>query len=285
MTNSLSKYNVGLLFLLITILSADVSHVIVFTDGTTQIGLIDSMTIDSLYYENYDTQADQTISLKNVYFIYNDFQRIFYTSPSFHYRLDLLEERGGHLVTNSLDSLHYARVRFDRQMIRPVAYLYTETDSLIPVEFLSIHHIRSALSIMEASVRKGFYSSLGVFATATLFEILTGWIDATKDMPFISMDSFLQLAVTTKNEGLDIAPKFTPVSINQTGTQYSSMNILIPLSTMGWMAYDLYFDKRTHYFVPDNRIERFPRSMYYFTLRRWINKYWTEAKQSVIPEK
>ncbi len=285
MIRSHSTINLIFFFFLINILFADVSHVIVFTDGSTQVSLIDSITTDSLFYQNYDTQDYQTISLKNVYFIYNDFQRLFYTSPSFHRRLDLLEERGGHLVTNLRDTLYYNRIRFDRQMIRPVAYLYTETDSLISVEFLSIHHIRSDLSIMETSVRKGFYSSLGVFATATLFDILTGWIDATKNAPLLSMDSFLHLAATTKNEGLDIAPKFTPISIDKTGTQYSSMNLLIPLSTMGWMAYDLYFDRRTHYFVPEKRTEQFPRSMNHFTLRNWVKEYWMEAKQNINLQK
>ncbi len=271
-----------LLVLCMNLLHADVSHVIVFTDGSTTVGLIDSMSTDSIHFRNYDSNKLDRISLKNIYFIYNDFQRLFYVSPFLNHRLDLLEERGGYLITNESDTISYHRVQFDRQMIRPMAYLYTETDSLIPVEFLSIHHIRSDLSVMENSVRNGFYSSLALFTTATVIEILSGWLNETKGESRFSMSSVKAFGASAKDESFDLVPKFKLLSIHKTGTQYSTINFTIPAATMGWMVYDLYFDRRTHYFTPFDRTDRFPRKMTYYTLKTWI-KYQTDQLKQYLP--
>lgn len=259
-----------ILILSANLLFADVSHVIVFTDGSTTVGLIDTLSTDSIYFTNYDSNERDSCSLNKVYIIYNDFQRVFYVSSFLNHRLDLLEERGGYLVTNKQDTLSYARIRFDRQMIRPMAYLYTDTDSLISVDFLSIHHIRSDLSVMENSVRNGFYSSLTFFATVTVYDIFSTWLDQTKGDPRLSMKSMLVFANTAKDESFDLTPRFTPLFLKKTGPQYSTMNFVIPFSTMAWMGYDLYFDRRTHYFTPSDRSDRFPRDMTYFTLKSWV---------------
>ncbi len=278
----------NLSFLLIftfNLAQADVSHVIIFKDGSTKVTLIDSISADSIHYKDYDTNTFHRVSLNKVYFVYNDFQRIFYTSPSLHRRLTELEERGGYLVTHEEDTLHYHRIRFDRQMIRPMTYLYTKTDSLIPVEFLNVHFVRSDLSVMEKSVRKGFYSSLALFVSASFLEIISGWNAKTKNDPIFSMNSLLKFAAVAKDETLDLMPKITPFSIKKTGTQYSTMNLVVPISTMGWMVYDLYYDRRTHYIVPTDRMIQFPRSMGHLSLKIKIINQFNRIKSFITPNR
>ena len=65
-------------------LFADVNHVIVYTNGLTDIGLIDSLTADSVYFHDFDIKKYRAEPLKKVYFIYNDFQKLFYKRRFFN---------------------------------------------------------------------------------------------------------------------------------------------------------------------------------------------------------
>ena len=55
-----------IVFALKTTAIADVSHVIVYTNGITELGLIDSLTADSVYYFDFDEEKHNVIPLKKV---------------------------------------------------------------------------------------------------------------------------------------------------------------------------------------------------------------------------
>ena len=61
-------------------------------DGTSAVGLIDSMNTESVFI-TAESAAEQTIyPLKDIYYIYNSFGKLYYISPNYKDRLNLIEE-------------------------------------------------------------------------------------------------------------------------------------------------------------------------------------------------
>jgi len=87
------------LLLFLTFSKAEVKDVIVFFDGSTGIALVDSIEFDSLKYIDHDSGDTLRIAKKEAYFVYNDFGRMFYYSPSSYLRMEFLEEYGGYIRT------------------------------------------------------------------------------------------------------------------------------------------------------------------------------------------
>jgi len=264
----------GVLLLMLfagTGLAEDVRHVVVFTDGSTVIGLIDSLSEDSVYYYDFDTRQKSTLALKKVYYIYNDFNKLFYRSPSLLSHLDFLEERSGFVKTVDGRVYPYNRIKFDRHMRDPKVYLDPTTDSIRVLNLLDIYSVSASHSVMELSVRKGFYSSLGLFVLGTTMEILN---DFRKNYPRGQpVGAALRLlGAEIWDEGNDLLPKAGFAGLRETGVTYQSLTFFVPLTTVGWMVYDFIFDKRTQYIRPRERSAKFPRDMYVFSVRRWLKE-------------
>lgn len=239
--------------LLPLLLRADVQHIVVFTDGATLITRLDSIATDSAYYTPPQPGARQVLDLEKIYYIYNDFGKVFYFSRSFRERLGRLEEQGGVFITFQGDTLSYDRIHFEPTLDNPRAFLYTtgrEYPRIVPL--LDCIIIRMDATVMENSVRKGVWSSLGLI---TLNTALQGLVNAKKMLP-------------------------------NTGPQYQSVTLLFPLANLGWMAYDLFTDQRTHYFRPRHQADRYPRNMYLFSIPYWLkrklNPYWEPVRDSRI---
>ena len=96
-----------LLLLLPSLGTAKVSNIVVFFDGSTAITLIDSIEFDSLKYIDRDSGDTLRIAKKKAYFIYNDFGRMFYYSPSSYIRMEFLEEYGGFVRMVNGDTIYY----------------------------------------------------------------------------------------------------------------------------------------------------------------------------------
>ena len=128
--NKQLKFWLLLSILLPALGKAEVKDVIVFFDGSSAIALVDSIEFDSLKYIDRDTGDTLRIAKKEAYFVYNDFGRMFYYSPSSYLRMDFLEEYGGYIRTVHEDTLFYDRIYFDRKMIRPQVALYQENEDL-----------------------------------------------------------------------------------------------------------------------------------------------------------
>ena len=108
--NKQLKFWLLLSILLPALVKAEVKDVIVFFDGSTAIALVDSIEFDSLKYIDRDTGDTLRIAKKEAYFVYNDFGRMFYYSPSSYLRMDFLEEYGGYIRTVHEDTLFYDRI-------------------------------------------------------------------------------------------------------------------------------------------------------------------------------
>ncbi len=66
------------------------------------------------------------------------------------------------------------------------------------------------------------------------------------------------------------------------GKTYQAMNLAVPLTTMGWMIYDLCKDTRTQFFCPVERDQHFPRNMYIFSFKIWTKNMRENIKRSVF---
>ena len=66
----------------------DVNHMFVQYNGLTTKCIIDSIDNNLLYFIPEDSVDQKTISLKDVYYAYNDFDRVFYYSWSFNENLN-----------------------------------------------------------------------------------------------------------------------------------------------------------------------------------------------------
>ena len=248
-----------LLLLFPSLGKAEVSNIIVFFDGSTAITLIDSVEFDSLKYIDRDSGDTLRIAKKKAYFVYNDFGRMFYYSPSSYLRMNFLEEYGGFVRMVDGNTIFYDQILFDKKMIRPHVALYQEGDDLpfTKVPFQDIHFVRADGSVLRKSVRNGFYTSIGSFTVSMLLQI------------YSKFNASGQLIKAVVNGVNTIMPGFPP---EKTGSQYHSLTFFTPAATMAWMMIDLIFDRRTQYFRPLDREKEYPRSMYKFSIKVIFNR-------------
>ena len=257
--NKPQQFWVILLLLLPSLGKAEVSNIVVFFDGSTAITLIDSIEFDSLKYIDRDSGDTLRIAKKKAYFVYNDFGRMFYYSPSSYLRMKFLEEYGGFVRMVNGNTIFYDQILFDKKMIRPHVALYQEGDDLpfTKVPFQDIHFVRADGSVLRKSVRNGFYTSIGSFTVSMLLQIYS---------KFSATGQLIKALVNGVNT---IMPGFPP---EKTGSQYHSLTFFTPAATMAWMMIDLIFDRRTQYFRPLERQKEYPRSMYKFSIKVIFNR-------------
>ena len=255
-----------LLLLLPSLGKAEVSNIVVFFDGSTAITLIDSIEFDSLKYIDRDSGDTLRIAKKKAYFVYNDFGRMFYYSPSSYLRMKFLEEYGGFVRMVNGNTIFYDQILFDKKMIRPHVALYQEGDDLpfTKVPFQDIHFVRADGSVLRKSVRNGFYTSIGSFTVSMLLQI------------YSKFNASGQLIKAVINGVNTIMPGFPP---EKTGSQYHSLTFFTPAATMAWMMIDLIFDRRTQYFRPLEREKEYPRSMYKFSIKVIFNRQIEKIQQ------
>ena len=247
------------LLLLPSLGTAEVRNIVVFFDGSTAITLIDSIEFDSLKYIDRDSGDTLGIAKKKAYFVYNDFGRMFYYSPSSYLRMEFLEEYGGFVRMVNGDTIYYDQIIFDKKMIWPYVALYQEGNVLpfTKVPFQDIHFVRADGSVLRKSVRNGFYTSIGSFTVNMLLQIYSEY----------SKSGLLIKAMV--NGVNNIMPGFPP---EKTGAQYHSLTFFTPAATVAWMIFDIIFDRRTQYFRPLEREKIYPRSMYKFSINVIINR-------------
>ena len=257
--NKPQQFWVILLLLIPSLGKAEVSNIVVFFDGSTAITLIDSIEFDSLKYIDRDSGDTLRIAKKKAYFVYNDFGRMFYYSPSSYLRMKFLEEYGGFVRMVNGNTIFYDQILFDKKMIRPHVALYQEGDDLpfTKVPFQDIHFVRADGSVLRKSVRNGFYTSIGSFTVSMLLQMYS---------KFSATGQIIKALVNGVNT---IMPGFPP---EKTGSQYHSLTFFTPAATMTWMMIDLIFDRRTQYFRPLERQKEYPRSMYKFSIKVIFNR-------------
>ena len=250
--------------------STDVNHVIIKLNGNAYSTLIDSMNSRMIYHTDPETGKSSTIPLKDVYMVFNDFNRLFYISPSFIDRIAYLEDWGGTLETLDGRVYNYSEIRFNKTMTRPEFYLVLESDSARGISLFDVYKIKADKSANELAVKKGFKTSIMLFAAGTTIDIFRYYLK-NKDSGIASLRTFQQLGKGAVVHTTDLLPGYNFLGMNRTGVTYQSVVFGIPAFTMGWMVYDTVVDRRASYFIPHSGVQKFPRNMYFFNLSRIYN--------------
>ena len=254
----------------------DVKHIVMNLDGTSIVGLIDSMNTESVFIAPEDRSEQQSILLNDVYYIYNSLGKLYFISPNYKDRLGLIEERSGFLITVEGDTLYYTAIEIDRRMDEPFVYLATSESELgYKLSLFDVHLIRIDASYMENSVRRGAITGVCLVLTGLSLQTLSNYSDGVpSDATFGTKLYSLGIAL-----GQTIS-NFLP--LNPPGTQFHSVTLIFPLSSIGWMVYDYIYDKRTHYFRPLIREDSFPHSMYWFNPWRTVKNKISEKMEPLI---
>ena len=233
----------------------DVMHMMVKYDGETVIGYIDTIGFQYVRYTPRDSIEFDSMFIQEIYYIYNDFGRTFHYSWSFEQNIEKMENRTGFLYTLRGDTLEFFDIKFNQDMINPEVYINTGINRTELIPLLEVEKIVTDYSIMEYSIKKGFYYSFFSFLIASTMEIMFKWDDSRRSAPQV-WDQYN-----------DLLPKMSMVGMNETGVTYESVSFLIPISVFSSMFYDIWQNKNTFYFTPVWEENKFGRSMYVFSLK------------------
>ena len=77
------------------VLDTDVSHVIIDHKGNSIVAIVDSIDLDNVYYKLKSNNEPGKMDINKVYYIYNDFDRIFHYDWSYYENLRRITNRTG----------------------------------------------------------------------------------------------------------------------------------------------------------------------------------------------
>jgi len=230
--------------------SINIRHIIVDLNGNANTVAADSFARDSVYYTNFDNLTQDSSDLDKVYFIYNDYGVIIHQSRSMKDRMKELQRRDGYLIFHNGDTLHFDNIFFEAVLNNPEVATFHQKDSTIHTVYHSlfdIYKVKTGPSYVENSVKKGFCNGVYTIGGLVTFQVL-------------NKKSFSPV--------VDILPDINPPIKGNYGTVIT----IIPLFTLGRIAYDWYKDKRSNYFVPKHENEPFPGNMFVFSFSEWVWK-------------
>jgi len=245
----------------------DVKHMIVEYNGATTEGFVDSIGYQFLYFVPKDSVDMDSMALKDIYYAYNDFNRVFHYSWSLEENVRRMEHRTGTLFTIQGDTLEFIDIQFNKDMINPEILIKTGVDRSEFVSLLQVEKIETDFSIMTYSVRRGFFYSFYSFLLASTFDIKRNWDKERRAVPQI-WDQYN-----------DLFPMISIIGMKETGVTYESFTSLIPLSVLASMAYDVVRDKNKFYFTPVYEKRKFGRNMYVFSLKHILH---TQTKKLIF---
>ena len=208
----------------------NIRFVIVDLDGYAKTVIVDSMIVDSIYFTDVDNLESRMIQKDKTYFIYNDYGVFIYQSRSFKDRINEVQKRDGFIIFQNNDTLQFDNIYFENEMNNPQVATFHLTDSTINTKYHSIfdiYKVKTGPSYVGNSVEKGFWNGVYTIGAIVTFQMIT-----TKSFKPI----------------IELLPDMTPPIDGNYGTAIT----IIPLFTLGRIAYDWYKDKRSNYFIPIN---------------------------------
>ena len=250
----------------ITVLSADsldtdVNHVIIDHRGNSITAIIDSIDLDRVYYKNKIDNEPSQIDIRKVYFIYNEYDRIYHYDWSYYENLRRITNRTGKIITLDNDSISFNNIEFSSNRIFPEILVHGTNDTSFYMKSLDVYKIQTDYSILHYAAERGFWYSFSSF-------ILSAAID-TK----IKWDKDRRFAPQVWDQYNDLLPAINILDRKPTGVTYASVSYIIPLSVLGSMLWDIYKDKRSFYFHPLEKDTPYPRTMYVFSPKHIIESF------------
>jgi len=265
---SIFLFSVSLLFSDAT--RIDRSHLIVTYDGATIPCMVDSFTVDYAYFIPKDSVDTDSMHLKDIYFIYNDFDRMFFQSWSFDENLRRMNNRSGMIHTLSGDSIPFTKIEFNANLINPEVFINQGNDNSNFMPMLSIRKIETDFSIMEYAVKRGFNYSITTIFFINVLKMRLQWDKGRRFIPQ-TWDTFN-----------DVLPQASLIGLPERGVTYETVVIGIPLFILGNMAYDYWMQKNQFYFSPIYEETQFGRNMYVFSFKNIIRTYSKIAYHKLI---
>ena len=242
-------------------LDTDVNHVIVDHKGNSITAIIDSIDLDRVYYKNKIDNEPSQIDIRKVYFIYNEYDRIYHYDWSYYENLRRITNRTGKIITLDNDSISFNNIEFSSNRIFPEILVHGTNDTSFYMKSLDVYKIQTDYSILHYAAERGFWYSFSSF-------ILSAAID-TK----IKWDKDRRFSPQVWDQYNDLLPAINILNRKPTGVTYASVSYIIPLSVLGSMLWDIYKDKRSFYFHPLEKDTPYPRTMYVFSPKHIVESF------------
>lgn len=251
----------SLAFLSADSLDTDVNHVIVDHKGNTIIAIIDSIDLDRVYYKSKNNSETSTMDIDKVYFIYNDYDRIYHYDWSYYENLRRITNRTGKIITLDNDSISFNNIEFSANRIFPEILVHGTNDTSFYMPALDVYKIQTDYSIMHYAAERGFWYSFSSFILSAALETRQKWDKSRRFSPQV-WDQYN-----------DLLPAINFLNRKPTGVTYASVSYIIPLSVIGSMVWDIYKDKRSFYFHPLEKDTQYPRTMYVFSPKHIVESF------------
>ena len=242
-------------------LDTDVNHVIVDHKGNTIIAIIDSIDLDRVYYKSKNNSETSTMDIDKVYFIYNDYDRIYHYDWSYYENLRRITNRTGKIITLDNDSISFNNIEFSANRIFPEILVHGTNDTSFYMPALDVYKIQTDYSIMHYAAERGFWYSFSSFILSAAIETRQNWDNSRRFSPQV-WDHYN-----------DLLPAINFLDRKPTGVTYASVSYIIPLSVVGSMLWDIYKDKRSFYFHPLEKDTQYPRTMYVFSPKHIVESF------------
>ena len=251
----------SLAFLSADSLDTDVNHVIVDHKGNTIIAIIDSIDLDRVYYKSKNNSETSTMDIDKVYFIYNDYDRIYHYDWSYYENLRRITNRTGKIITLDNDSISFNNIEFSANRIFPEILVHGTNDTSFYMPALDVYKIQTDYSIMHYAAERGFWYSFSSFILSAAIETRQKW------------DKNRRFSPQVWDQYNDLLPAINFLDRKPTGVTYASVSYIIPLSVVGSMLWDIYKDKRSFYFHPLEKDTQYPRTMYVFSPKHIVESF------------
>ena len=261
MKRILEIFILSLAFLSADSLDTDVNHVIVDHKGNTIIAIIDSIDLDRVYYKSKNNSETSTMDIDKVYFIYNDYDRIYHYDWSYYENLRRITNRTGKIITLDNDSISFNNIEFSANRIFPEILVHGTNDTSFYMPALDVYKIQTDYSIMHYAAERGFWYSFSSFILSAAIETRQKWDKSRRFSPQV-WDQYN-----------DLLPAINFLNRKPTGVTYASVSYIIPLSVVGSMLWDIYKDKRSFYFHPLEKDTQYPRTMYVFSPKHIVESF------------
>ena len=242
-------------------LDTDVNHVIIDHKGNSVIALIDSIDLDRVYYKKKNSAENSTMDIDKVYFIYNDYDRIYHYDWSYYENLRRIRNRTGEIITLKNDSISFKDIEFSSNRIFPEVLVHGTNDTSFYMPALDVYKIQTDYSIMQYAVERGFWYSFTTFILSAALDTRLKWDKSRRFSPQV-WDQYN-----------DLLPALNIIGAKTTGVTYASVSYIIPISVVGSMLWDIWKDKRSFYFHPLEKNKPYPRTMYVFSPKHIIESF------------
>ena len=242
-------------------LNTDVNHVIIDHKGNSIIALIDSMDLNKVYFTTKVDNKSATIDIDKVYFIYNDYDRVYHYDWSYYENIKRISNRTGKIITLRNDSLDFVDIEFSPNRINPEILVHGTNDTSYYMKSLDVYKIQTDYSILHYAAERGFWYSFSAFILSAAIDTRIKWTDSRRFAPQV-WDQYN-----------DLLPELKFLNTQPTGVTFESVSYLIPLSVLTSMLWDIFKDKRSFYFHPLQKDTPYPRSMYVFSPKQIAHSF------------